>query len=96
MKDIKEQYKQETKGRVYSEEFESTSYTDEYVRWLEQKIAKNTEIIGSVSGTLKSSITFEDKLIAGNSYKVVLSNKSDAVIIDEKGRKTHFSRLWFD
>ena len=49
MKDIKEQYKQETKGRVYSEELESTSYTDEYVRWIEQKLASNTEIIGSVS-----------------------------------------------
>ena len=49
MNDIKEEYRQETKGRVYSEEFEITSYTDEYVRWLEQKIANNTEIIGGVT-----------------------------------------------
>tara|TARA_R110000764_G_scaffold72464_2_gene148608 strand:+ start:5240 stop:5542 length:303 start_codon:yes stop_codon:yes gene_type:complete len=71
MKDIKEQYKQETKGSVYSGELESTSYTDEYVRWMEQKLASNTEIIGVIMPRELTAENGAKGLLIGEFYEEI-------------------------
>jgi len=49
-----------------------------------------------VSGSYLTATINSETIKSGKKYKCVLGDTKDVIVINDKGRKEHFSRQWFE